>query len=479
MIIMPRKPSRRYRLVFVITGGLFVAYISICMFFMVHNAHWLISDEAIVISHTGMGRPFSFLGLDGMIESYGRFYPFAYTLYNVLLLFYDSYIPVAAHYILQAIALLLFALSFFALFLLILKEDISGWKYGSVLCLVMVCVARVFPVFITCFTGVWIVFMCIPLFLLTLCKFDVTEHWGWGISALIVVNYVIYCYETVFVISLSIGACSLIFNYRNLSLNKRVFNWLLIASGLLFLVLYAIFVLPNATEYYHHQTDSFWSNAFQMFIAHKIYWIALAVLLIRVTLLVGHKSRYALYDSILLASFAYFIGAAVLKLDYTYYYNIGELVALVSIVFFLNDWIGSRWLCVVALLLAVFYCRKMPSQIIHNQESRVNTFKSVSVLAEYCKQGDLLYWYAPKYNDPSAFLVEERGTQRIRLEVYLSWLLQNEVLIVERDKFSRDDSGIWLFPRENRSLFPKDDTENDLLNLVFNAGNIKGYIIEE
>ena len=55
-----------------------MAYLGVCVYFMIHNAYWQIGDEAIVISHTGMGKPFSPKGFEGMVSSYGRLYPFAY-----------------------------------------------------------------------------------------------------------------------------------------------------------------------------------------------------------------------------------------------------------------------------------------------------------------------------------------------------------------------------------------------------------------
>ena len=55
-------------------------FLAVCMFFQIHNAQWLLGDEAIVMNATGMDKAFSPLGFSGMITSYGRFYPFAYNL---------------------------------------------------------------------------------------------------------------------------------------------------------------------------------------------------------------------------------------------------------------------------------------------------------------------------------------------------------------------------------------------------------------
>lgn len=458
---------------------LFLAFMAVCVFFMVHNAYWLIGDESIVMAHTGMGKPFSLLGMDGMIQSCGRLYPFAYTLYNVLLLFFDGYIPVWAHYALHAFALVVFAGAFSFLSIHILNGVSNAWKYAITLCVTMICVFRVYPEFVTCYTGVWIVFLGLSLFLLSLCKFFDTEKWRWAVVALLSINYIIYCYETVFVIPLAIGICSLLFDYKKLSRNKKLFSWLLLGSGVLFLLLYVILVLPNATNFYHHEyKESMLDNAVSMFLANKLYWMALVVLVVRIVLFVKHKAVYSVYDSLLLASFAYFCGAAVLRLNFVYYYNVGALVSLAPVLYFLKEWIKPYWVFAVMLAFAAFYGRKFPAKVKTSQEARIETNNAVTTLAEYYVNGSPLYWYAPAYEDASNYLADNRNCQRIRLELYLGWLLQKDVKIVEEPEFVAEKHGIWLFPCENYKLFPEDHTEKGLSDVLFETSGIKGFVVQ-
>ena len=456
-----------------------LAFIGLCAYFMIHNAYWRIGDEAIVIAHTGMGKAFSPTGFDCMIECYGRLYPFAYNLYNVLLLFHDGYISPTDHYILQSIALMIFALAFAAIALLLLRKQPLAWKYVTTFCFFVVCVARVYIEFITCYTGIWIVFVFLPIFLWSVCKFEETGKWVYGVISLLVINYINYCYETVFVIPLAMGACSLLFNYKNLNKNMRLFDWLLVASGLLFLSLYVIIVLPRASDYYriHHDMSFLLQNAFNMFMAQKIYWIAIVVLVWRIVEIINKKSTYSFYDSVLLAAFAYFCGAAVLGLDFTYYYNVGSLTALVPILHFLNEKLKPHWVFVFIACLAVFYCRKLPQTINRIQRIRVETFADVSKLSRYVGN-EHIYWYAPEYEDTEAFIVILRGTTRIRLETYLSWLLHQEVYLEEKTFFDDSLNGIWLFPPENKELFPDDQTIEKIHGeRMFRARGILGYYI--
>ena len=455
------------------------ALLGVCAYFMIHNAYWRISDEAIVTNFTGKGRPFSPLGFDGMVEYYGRLYPFAYNLYNVLLLFHDGYISPTDHYILQAVALVVFALAFAAIAFMILKKQPVVWKYAISFCVVAMCVARVYPEFITCYTGVWIVFMFLPVFLWSVCKFDETEKWIYGIVSLLVINYINYCYETLFVIPLTMGACSLLFSYNKLSKNKRLFSWLLVVSGLLFLALYAIIVLPRVTKYYGHYTsDSSLQIAIKVFVAQKIYWIAFVVFAIRVFEIIKHKSEYTIYDSMLLAAFAYFCGAAVLKLDFVYYYNIGSFTALVSVLHFLNAKLKPLWIFIISASLAVLFCRKIPTTIKMFQNSRVAHYTQVSNLSKYVGK-ECIYWYAPEYDDRANQWVDFRSTTQFRIEVYLSWLLHQEVLLEEKPVFDDSKKGIWLFPSENKELFPDDYTVDQVKGIkIFECAGVKGYYLE-
>lgn len=457
-----------------------VVFLGVCAYYMIHDAYWRIEDEAIVIAHTGMGKAFSPTGFDCMVDCYGRLYPFAYNLYNVLLLFHDGYISPTDHYILQSIALVVYALSFAAIALFLLKNQPIVCKYTTTFCFVAVCVARVYTEFITCYTGMWIVFMFLPVFLWSACKFEQTGKWVYGIISLLVINYISYCYETVFVIPLAMGGCSLLFNYKNLNKNRRLFDWFLVASGLLFLSLYVIIVLPRASHFYriHHDISFLIKNAFKMFIAQKIYWIAIVVLVWRIVEIISKKSTYSFYDSMLLAAFAYFCGAAVLGLDFTYYYNVGSLTALVPILHFLIEKFKPHWGCVFMVCLAAFYCRKMPLMIKTFHKERTHAFSDVSNLSKYIGKEDV-FWYAPEYEDATNLWADLRSTMRWRLEVYLSWLMHQDVHIKEREVFSTAEKGIWLFPSENKKLFPNDDTANKVQGAqVFSAHDIYGCRVQ-
>lgn len=458
--------------------GSLTALLVICSCFLIHNAWWIIGDEAIVVSHTGMGKAFLPTGFPVM-PSEGRLYPFAYNLYDVLLLFNSGYIGPQAHYILQAIALVIFGFFFAFIGLHILKDKPFIWKYCITFCLVAIVVVRVLPEFITCYTGAWIIFMFLPIFLYCAILFDETEHWGYGVTALLTINYITYCYENVCAIPFAIGVCSLLFNYKNLSRNKKIFNCLLIAGCLLFLGIWIFVILPQATHFYSHKAEaSHLMNALKIFIAQKIYWLALIALIFRAVQIIRKKSSYSFYDSLLLASFAYFLASAILKLNFTYYYNVGAFVALVAILYFCKENLKPIWICVIFASLTLFYGRKYPSIISKAQKDRITSQSHITQLAETSKTMPL-YWFSPYFEDQDNLWADVRNCQRGRLETILHWYMHNEELtIIEKEDFDESLKGVWLFPSENEKLFPELELPKDIGEKVLDTGGVKGYMVE-
>lgn len=471
--------KRDYNIIAFVFWTAFIALIAVCGFFMIHNAAWIIGDESIVYSTTGMGKAFSPFGFDGMIDSYGRFYPFAYNLYNILLLFGNGQISVEAHYTLQAVALCIYALCFALVGLHLLKGIKPIWKYSITFCFVSITVFRVYPEFVTCYTGAWIIFMILAVFILCTCKFEETENLGWGIAAILFATYICYCYENICVIPLVYGTCSLLFNYKRFSNRKKWFNWLLVASGVLFIILYVVIVIPRATHFYgHHSENTLFINAFKMFVAQKIYWVALIFFVVRLWDIIKKKSPYIFADSFLLSSFAYFCGTALIHLNFTYYYNFGALLALTSIICYCREYLKPYWTLLLFGAFFILYGYKMPSRIQHNQNLRISTYTQMCQLSEIINYGEQVYWYAPEYSDPTDFYVDLRNCQHGRLVSYLEWLEQYEEYIPKMSYFEPKLQGIWLYPIENDILFPDSIVLFKDREILYDICGIKAYRVK-
>ena len=458
--------------------GLLTLLWAICAYFMLSNAWWIIGDEAIVVNYVGMGKPFLPTGFPDMIPD-GRLYPFAYNLYDVLLLFNGTYNTPQSVYILHSIALAIFIFFVGLIGIHILRKKQAIWKYSITFCIAAIAVVRVLPEFITCYTGVWIIYLFLPIFIYCAIRFDETEHWGYGVVALITINYISYCYETICTIPFAIGVCSLLFNYKNLSRNKKIFNILLIAGVVLFLGIWIFVVLPQVTHFYSHQEESsMLMNAMRMFIAQKIYWLAAIALMFRAYQVLFKKRSYNFYDSLLLASFAYFIGSAVLKLNFTYYYTIGALVAMVSFLYYTKEYLKPYWVLAIFVILTMLYGRKYPTIINNAQADRIKSKSQITQLAELSTEMPI-YWYAPYYKDQTAHLADVRNSQRERVETILHWYMQNnDIKLIEEENFDSTLKGVWLIPEENEKLFTDYELPIECENKFFDTRGIIGYIVE-
>jgi hypothetical protein len=454
--------------------------VGICTFFIIFNAHWLIGDDAIVIRHTGMGKVFAPNDPLTFNKAGGRFFPFSYLAYDILLLFCHGYISPTTHYVLHAVFFVIFAVSITILSLNLLDGQRAGWKYSLSLLFVIVSIGRVFPLYIECFSTSWCAYTIVALFLLSLYVFYKEQKWLYGILALLLINYLCYCGESIFVLPLSMGTCALLFQRNSITSKDKVFCWILIGSALLFLVLYAILVLPYIQTAYdgaHGQPVGYVENALRMFWAQKILVAAFVLFVIRVVDMIKNKKQYTFFDNLLLTAAACCCGNFILRLNWTMYYNVPALLSLPAILYFSLYYIKERWTVVFFVLLALFYGRKIPTVVLNNQQYRKYTFASVTRLSEELDSVNEVYWYAPKTEEYS-YELELRDWKYNALNSYLRWLRQDpDFTIPLATEFHLGQNAIWLTPSVNELLFPDDKQLQENGTVFFSAGSIMGYRI--
>ena len=321
--------------------GLICAILCFCSYFIMHNAAWLLGDDCQTLIYTGWDKPiFGFF----VSPTVGRFFPLDYTIYDVLCLFYEGQIPPSAHYFIHVLCFALYVVVFIGVALYILKDYKTIWKYSIAFFVALLVIGRTYVNFMQCWTGVWTIFTFLPLFVYGTLKFLDTKKWSYAILALVSINYILYYYETMFTIPLAIGVCALLFSYKRIEKAERVYYSSLIASGLLFLLLYAILVLPKVETFYAHHLDvSPFMNAAKMFFAQKIMWVVVVFLVVRLVSFIQKKAQFNIYDNLLLASCAYCCGAAFLGLNYTLYYTPAVLVAIPAILYFSKEYLHEKW----------------------------------------------------------------------------------------------------------------------------------------
>ena len=440
-------------------------------FFIIHNAAWLIGDDSQVFTYTGWDKPiFGFF----VSPSCGRFFPLDYTLYDVLCLFYDGRIGPTPHYVIHAICFIAFCIFTALIALRILKNLKPISQYGITFLFLVTIIGRTFGNFIQLWTGIWTIYVFLILFIYLALRFQDTKNWWYGVFALLSINYVLYYYETMFAIPITIGICSLLFSYQKQNKSERTFNWLLVASGILFLLLYAILVLPQVVNLYHHYTeDSLLANAWKMFFAQKIMWLVVAFGVVRIYNFIRHHATYTFYDNLLLASCAYCCGAAVLHLNYTLYYTPAALCALTAILYFSNEYLKDKWTFILILCLALFYGRKIPKDIKENQKGRIETVQNINTINSYAF--DKLYYYEPFNENLSEGDLDIRQCYRMYIRTLVAWYRNDRNLVVNKKTEFDGKEGIWIIYEKDLDTFIS--TYPNIESMGFKIGSLSFYRI--
>jgi len=455
---------------------LWAVLVTVCVYYIVHNAQWLIGDDAIVIRHTGFGK--AFLPSDTVNPGAGRFYPFAYLAYNILLLFGGDHISPMAHYALEAMFFLVFVVSVTMLVLSILEEQKVIWKYSIALLVTIVFVGRVYPLYTECFSTAWCGCSILAVFMLCTFLFYKKQKWIYGFLSLLCINYSCYCGESAFVLPLSFGVCSLLFQRKTMTRKVKAFNWCLVGSSILFLVLYAILVLPYIKSSYdsaHGSEVGVFENAVRMLWAQKLLVLALVLFVIRLVDIIRNKKDYTIYDNLLMSAAACCCGNFVLRLNWTLYYNGPALLVLPSILYFSIYYLKERWTLVLFIALALFYGRKIPTTIQKNQKHRSDVYREITSLSTMIDQTSNVFWYGPSTDEHSYDLIL-RDWKHHSLDTYLGWLrFEPDFSTTEIENFERIDNSIWLSTIENKQLFPEDSCLLKYGELIFSVDSIQGY----
>lgn len=458
--------------------ALWTALTAVCVYYIIHNAQWLIGDDAILIRHTGWGK--AFLASDTINPQAGRFFPFAYLVYDVLLSFGGDHISPAAHFVLHAVFFVVFVVSVTILILDTLEGLKLVWKYTIALLAVVVFVGRVYPQFTECFSTAWFSYTIIAAFMLCVFMFYKKQKWVYGIIALLCLNYYCYCGESAFVLPLSFGACALMFQHKTMTTKEKVFNWCLVGSALLFLILYAIKVLPYIETAYdgsHGEEVNIWSNMVNMLWAQKLLLLALVLFVVRLVDILRNKKEYTIYDNLLMTAAACCCANFVLRLNWTLYYNISALLVIPPLLHFSIEYLNERWTLALFVLLALFYGRKIPATIQKNQDHRENVSKEMSSLMKNINEVDAVFWYAPDA-DVYSYGLELREWRYDCLCAYLGWMYHDKDYSITKVKeFHNDNNTLWLTTSDNEAMFPDDTQLMDSGDKVFDADFIQGYLI--
>lgn len=449
--------------------------VAVGSYFIVHNAHWIIGDDFIIIRRTGIGKPFKFSDTIG--PENGRFFPFAYLAYDLLLLPFSGKISPKCHYALQAVFFAVFVISFALLFLKLNKNQSEPSKHFIALLSTSLCVIVVYPLFLVCYTTSWCMYALLSLLLLFSYSFYENQKWVYGILALLCYNYCCYCLEVFFVLPLSIGVIALVFQ-KNKSVKEKTFDWLLVASAILYLVLYLVLVFPHIETAYdgsHGESVGVLKNAIRMMKEQKILVLAFIVLLYRIFEILNKKASWNYHDTMILAAGAYCCGCFLLKLNWTLYYNVPLLVCLPSFIYYLYYYLGEKSTILILVALLLFEGGDISKTIKQNQRNRKQSYSEMQKLSTRIDEVDDVYWYTPESDDVS-FNMVIRDWKYECICTYLGWMREEKDFELKKvSKFECQENTLWMNALENGLLFPEDHVLSDNGEPFFYADGIEGY----
>lgn len=465
------------KLVKVFFYGLSALLTGTLAFFIIYNAGWIIGDDAIVIGHTGWGHFFN--PADTITPSAGRFYPFAYIIYNILPIF--KLYSVNAHFALHTLIFILFCIvSLWACYKAVNTKQLAWQDAVLVLSAVVVCIARAYCNFLDAYSTIWVDYTLVMIWALCCYYVHTKQSKAALVIGLLSVTYLTYCLETNFVFPLSYGILGLFFTWKKSPKLEKIYLWSLVGVGVVFLVLYFFICFLHIEEAYdgaHGQEITIIGNAIKMFIAQKVLWIVLILVCWRAYRIFIKKEEYEFWDTILLTGCAYCCGCALMKLNWVLYYSLASLFTVPAIVYYLRKYLSTRWAWIILLALALFTFRKVPRYITTNRKDRKESAEIIEVLVNQYKAGDELYWYAPEDDREWCFDLEQRAWLRSALETQFAWQVEKEDYDLEVLESFDGQAGIYILPCENNKLFPDINDTIKLAGVVLKDGYLRSFTI--
>ncbi len=388
--------SKQFKIATVLIGMLLLVVVGVLSFFIVHNAQWLIGDDAIIINRTGWDIPFTVW--DTIKPEIGRFFPLAYMHENIVLLFPGDIHSATQHYVVNLILfiLLTFMLAF-ALWKVVKPSNILDLVV--IFLAIILCITRLYGIYINVFSSIYQYYTLTAILIVCFIQYYNTKNNIYGIFTLILTIYTVFCGENVFVIPLSIGVVTLLLGKNKLTKQNILFNIGLISIAIAFLLIYffGIFLKVDAGSLYspsHGSDTTFLENAVFILKGQKFLVFSALLWIYRQYVIIRKKDQFnVLYDSLLWTAGAILLGGFILKLNWQMYYYTSILYALPAIVYFCYKHFGRVFCLMIIMLFAGLHSLKIPSYIRNNQETRKNTVEIITKVSNEIKSGRDVVWY--------------------------------------------------------------------------------------
>ena len=426
--------------------------VAILAYFIVFNANWVLGDQWQNIRTTGLGQIMH--SSDFCFPNNGRCWPFALLHYNILLLF-QSTSPIA-HY---ALNLLLFIVLSIAIVIVIRKsipkqESSSVWNSITIILASSYLLFREHFVFLDLIYGETILAVLFALFMICSIRFYRTNNLFCGIFALLCAIYATYCKEPTFAVFMTFGATMLIFNFKALTRNQKIFSSLLIINAIVFLIVYLVFYKRESGYYPSQYGTTPFSILFTYMMQKKILIIAIPLTVWRLFKITIYRERnHVFYDALLFGGMAYILVICILRLLNAYYILPALVLITPAIVYFMYFYFNEKISILFWLAFACFYGMKAYKHIRVVQDDFKNDHRVVEILKEYKDNGfQVVYYQADSTNyNWHRTLIQYRYIGYSGLMAYYENDSQYQIPIVTKMPIG---NAILLYPIENDYDYP-------------------------
>ena len=329
-----------------------------------------------------------------IIESIGRYYPLNGQEINIIGLLYKT--PVA-----------FYLYNFFQFFLIIfllmrLLTLLFGEKYRNLFYLLVLML-----IFTPGFSSSWFrllvpersLFFLLMIFVCFYFAFQNQQKLLYFSVILIVSCIALFYKETVFILFLTLGVSHLIFGYKELNGRQKFLDFLLIIISFIWLATYYWIVYVNR-DVASYGDGAMEGGVIKTLVSYSLsdpflVFLVMTIFITRVWLLSTRRENLSpLYDSLLVASFFYFI--AYLKLGiYNFYYllPVYSFIFIIVLHFLMQKgyWKYSHIKWATILSIFIFFLSSLPlglHVISHYKNTPYNYQKSLSFLSDYINNSD-------------------------------------------------------------------------------------------
>lgn len=382
----------------------FLIFISLIMAItcILYNANWILGDDWQIVATTAVNK----FGLHGQ-HGEGRYWPLGLYDYNLLVFIKGGHTPFG-HYLYNAFILVMFFIAIFYLIKEVVKDNQKILYYFTFFLVILLITKDFMMIHIDVIYPERMMIFMLAIFMLFYLKGLNSDKISHYFTAFFSACYLTYCKEPIFGIFLAISFMNLLFRYKKLSNNEKFFYVALIINSVIYVLQWYFLVFKQTNEFYNLIYTSHLSvlELIYKIVKDKPTFIFVSVIgLIRAYhVLVNKNYEHLFYDSLLFAGIAY-IGAFVyLNLIHSYYFLISLLLALPSLVYWIDYGFKSRKEKISIVSMCVIfsfslYNIELTVEFIKNiHTSREGDMKIIEELESLQKNGKKIVFYEDSRN---------------------------------------------------------------------------------